>query len=133
MRHRVYGKKLGLDKDGRANLFKSLVRSLIINETIETTDSKAKAIKGLVDKLVNQAKSPNTRRLLHQFLVDKKLVEKLVKEIIPGLSKRTSGYTSIVKMGPRLGDNAMMVRMSLLVEKPIVEKGVKKIARPKVI
>ncbi|MDO8619343.1 MAG: 50S ribosomal protein L17 [Candidatus Daviesbacteria bacterium] len=142
MRHRVYGKKLGLDKDERQALFKSLVRSLFISESIETTEAKAKAIKGLVDKLINQAKSPATRKLVSQFLSDKKISEKLVKDLTPRLSNRISGYTSMIKMGRRMGDNSMVVKMSLLLEKPKAEmktqsvkikeeKGIKKVSRLK--
>ncbi len=111
----MYGKKLGRDKNQRTALFKNLVQSLIISESIETTESKAKAIKGLVDTLISQAKSKN-RALLSQFFTDKKIVEKLVTDLVPRLKERSSGYTSVVKLGKRLGDNALIVRMSLLLE-----------------
>lgn len=114
MRHRVYGRHLGRNKDERTSLFKNLVRSLIISEKIETTQAKAKAIKGLVDRLVNQAKSPATARLVKQFLVEKDIQEKLISEIAPRLSDRNSGYTSIVKIGRRQGDGASVVRMSFV-------------------
>ena len=114
MRHRVYGKHLGRNKNQRTALFKNLVRSLLLSETIETTETKAKAIKGLVDKIINQAKSKNTQRLVSQFLTDKKVLEKLIKDITPRVSDRISGYTSVVRLGRRLGDGGMMVRMSLL-------------------
>lgn len=100
----------------RTALFKNLVQSLIISEKIQTTEAKAKAIKGLVDKLINQAKSPTSRRLVSQFLVKKEVREKLIKDLVPKLKSRSSGYTSIVKLGRRLGDGAMMVQMRLLVE-----------------
>ena len=90
------------------------MRSLLLSETIETTETKAKAIKGLVDKIINQAKSKNTQRLVSQFLTDKKVLEKLIKDITPRVSDRVSGYTSVVRLGRRLGDGGMMVRMSLL-------------------
>ena len=118
MRHKIYGKHLGRSKNERKALFGSLIRSLILSEKIETTEAKAKAVKGLVDKIINQAKSPNTRRLLGQFLTDKAITEKLIKEIVPRLKDRHSGYTSLVKLGRRLGDNAMLVRMSILLEEP---------------
>ncbi len=114
MRHNVYGKHLSRDKNERTALFRSLVRSLILSEKIQTTETKAKAIKGLVDKIINQAKTPATRRLVSQFITDKKVSEKLVKEIVPKLSGRTSGYTTVVKLGRRLGDGAMIVQMSLV-------------------
>lgn len=114
MRHRVYGKHLGRTKNTRKALFKKLVESLILHQSIQTTESKAKAIKGLVDKLINQVKSPQTRYLVNQFLTRKETQVKLIKELVPYLKDRSSGYTSLVKMGRRLGDNAMIVKMNLL-------------------
>ncbi len=116
MKHNVYGKHLSRSTNARTQLFRNLVRSLILHESINTTEAKAKAIKGLVDKLVTQAKTPASRRLVSQFLVEKDIAEKLVKDIAPRLSGRKSGYTSIVKLDRRLGDGTMMVQMRLLVE-----------------
>lgn len=112
----MYGKHLGRSKNQRTALFKGLVQSLIQWEKIETTEAKAKAVKGLIDKLITQAKSENTRRLVYQFLVDKNTQEKLIKDIAPRLKNRTSGYTTITRLGRRLGDGAMMVKISLLTE-----------------
>lgn len=123
MRHSVYGKKLSRDKNQRTALFRALVSSLILSESIQTTEAKAKAIKGLVDKVINQAKSANTKHLVGQFFTQSKITNKL-NDLIPRLSNRTSGYTSIVRVGKRLGDGAMVVQMRLLVEepsKPVVE------------
>ncbi len=121
MRHREYGKHLGRDENQRTALFRSLVQALLVNENIQTTQAKAKAIKGLVDKLINQAKNPNTKRLVSQFLTDKKVVDKLISDIAPRFSDRNSGYTSIVKLGARQGDGAMLVRMSLVTEEKKVK------------
>lgn len=114
VRHRVYGRHLGRNKDERTSLFKSLVRSLVISEKIETTEAKAKAIKGLVDKLITQAKSKTTVRLVNQFLTGKDIQDKLMTDILPRLSDRTSGYTSLVKVGRRAGDGSSIVRMSFM-------------------
>ncbi len=114
MRHRVYGKHLSRDKNERTALFKNLVQSLILAEQIQTTQAKANAIRGLVDKLVNQAKTPQATKLFDQFSNQKKIGEKLIKEIAPRFSDRNSGYTSIVKLGKRLGDGAMLVKMSFV-------------------
>jgi large subunit ribosomal protein L17 len=116
VRHKVYGKHLGRNKNERTALFRNLVQALLLEEKIETTESKAKAIKGLVDKVINQAKTPTTRRLVSQFVQNKKAYEKLVNDLVPRLGNRVSGYTSIVRVGKRLGDNAMIVQMSLLAE-----------------
>lgn len=116
MRHRVYGKHLGRDKDQRTALFKSLVRSLILEESIKTTQPKAKAVKGLIDKIITQAKSETSKRLVSQFLTQKLVTDKLTKDILPRLKSRTSGYTSMVRIGPRVGDGAMMVKVSLILD-----------------
>lgn len=116
MRHNVYGKHLGRRNDERSALFKSLVRNLFLYESIETTEAKAKAIKGLVDRIITQAKFPATKRLVKQFLNEKQIEEKLFKEIVPKVQSRNSGYTATIKVGRRLGDGAMVVKMSLLVD-----------------
>lgn len=114
MRHRVYGTKLGRNKNERTALFKSLVQAILIHGTIETSESKAKAIKGLIDKVINLAKNKNTHRLLSAFLTQKDLEKRLITEIAPKLSDRTSGYTSTVRLDSRHGDNTGMVRMSII-------------------
>jgi large subunit ribosomal protein L17 len=121
VRHRVYGKHLGRSKDQRTALFKSLVRSLILEESIKTTEPKAKAVKGLVDKIITQAKSPTSKRMVSQFLVHKVVTDKLDQELLPRMQSRTSGYTSMVKLGARLGDGAMMVKLSLILEESRVK------------
>lgn len=114
MRHRVYGKKLGLNKDERETLFKSLAYSLFSYGTIETSQTKAKAIKGLVDKIINLAKDKTSRHLLQSYMSSKLLQDRLIKEISPKMQNRVSGYTSLTRMGKRSGDNTMMVKMSLI-------------------
>jgi len=135
VRHRVYGKHLGRSKDQRTALFKSLVRSLILEESIKTTQPKAKAIKGLVDKIITQAKSETSKRLVAQFLPHKSVLEKLNNILLPRLGSRTSGYTTVAKIGPRMGDGAMIVKMSLLLDaaKEPAGKKAKAIEEPKVI
>lgn len=114
MRHRVYGKHLGRNKDERDNLFRGLVQALLTHGTIQTSESRAKAIKGLVDKVITSAKDKNGQGKIQSFLTDKNLRERLIKEIIPKLGTRTSGYTTVVRMGTRVGDQTTMVRMSLI-------------------
>ena len=135
MRHNVYGSHLSRNKNQRTALFKSLVQSLIFSESIQTTEAKAKAIKGLVDKIINQAKSPSTRRLVQQFLIKKEAQDKLIKELLPRLEGRTSGYTSMVRMGIRQGDGATLMKVSLLlaeVKKEAKTVKAEKVEAPKV-
>lgn len=134
MRHSVYGKKLGRTKNERTALFKSLVQELVLHGTITTTESKAKAIKGLVDKIINLAKNKNTQRLLQVYFSNKLLQERLVKEIAPKLENRVSGYTSTMRMGVREGDRTVVVKMSIIGNENLkpLEKAVKKEATSKV-
>lgn len=135
MRHRVYGKHLGRSKDQRTALFKSLVRSLILEESIKTTEPKAKAIKGLVDKIITQAKSVTAKRMVAQFLVHKPVHDKLMNDLLPRMGSRTSGYTSLVKMGPRVGDGAMVVKLSLILDAAKESKTAKPVkeSKPEVV
>ncbi len=101
--------------------------------TIETSQTKAKAISGLVDKIINSAKSKNARGQLQTYFSSKVLQDRIIKEILPKLGSRTSGYTSLVKLGTRLGDQTMMVRMSLIGAeelKPLEKKEKVKEAKP---
>lgn len=121
MRHRVYGKHLNRDKNQRTSLFRGLVRSLILHESIETTQAKAKAIKGLVDKLITAGRkdTESSRRVVNTFITQQDISQKLLKNIAPRYTDRVSGYTQMVRLGNRQGDGAMMVRMSLIKdEKP---------------
>lgn len=119
MRHRVKGKKLGRDTGHRKALFKNLINALILKEQIKTTESKAQAVRGLVDKLVTRGKSGtlHARRLVGAFLSNKQAVNKLVDELGPRFKTRPGGFTRMVRLGRRRGDNAMMVRLEL-VERP---------------
>lgn len=114
MKHRVYGKHLSRNKDERDRLFKGLASELFLYGTIQTSLSKAKAIKGLIDRIINLAKKKEKQYLLQSFLEDIDLKKRLIKEIVPKMGSRNSGYTKLVRLGTRLGDQTMMVRMSLI-------------------
>lgn len=112
MKKNVFGRKFKRDKNERQALFKSLISSLILKERIQTTEAKAKAIKGDVDKIVTKVKKnkEEAKRLLGDLVVPHAL-EKLIKDIAPRFNTRTGGYTRIIRMGKRFGDDAMMVLM----------------------
>ncbi|MFC1727554.1 50S ribosomal protein L17 [Patescibacteria group bacterium] len=123
MRHRVAGKKLSRHRSHRKSLFKGLISSLVIYGEVKTTESKAKAVRPLVEKLITKGK-PGTlhaRRLIAAFLQDKKVVNKIVDELSPLFKDRPGGYTRIIRIGRRQGDDAMMVKLEL-VEKPVSSK-----------
>ena len=115
MRHRKAGRKLGRSRDQRRALFKNLINALIIHGRIETTEAKAKAVKGLVDKVITKAKQQtlHSRRLLLGFLGSQEVVKKAVDDLAPRFT-RVSGFTRIIKLGRRRGDNSPRVRMELV-------------------
>jgi large subunit ribosomal protein L17 len=107
MKKNVFGRKLKRDKNERTALFKSLISSLVLNEKIKTTESKAKAIKPEIDKLVTKAKQGgNSARNVLQKSLSRPALEKMIKEIGPRFTKRQGGYTRLIKLGKRFGDDA---------------------------
>jgi large subunit ribosomal protein L17 len=114
MKKRVYGKKLGRERDTRRALFRLLIAALVENAKIQTTEAKAKAIRPLVDKLVTLAKKGDQtsyRRVYSMLGNDKKTTKALFEKVAPMFKKRQSGFTRTVKLGRRKGDDAMQVRM----------------------
>lgn len=116
MRHLVKGKKLNRDTHHRQALFRNLIGSLIEHGSIETTEAKAKAIKGQVDKLITKAKTGtiHNRRQIAKNLPKRKLVNRLVDEIAPQTGKRTSGFTRIIRLGQQRGDASLKVRLEFV-------------------
>lgn len=122
MRHRVAGKKLGRTKNQRKALFRSLTNSLILHEKIVTTSAKAKAVKPMVEKLVTRAKtnSIHSRRLLIKELASENTARKMLEVIGPKFKERPGGYTKIVKLGSRTGDQAPLVSLMFVEEVSLV-------------
>lgn len=123
MKKHVFGRKLKRDINERKALFKGLMSSLVLHEKIETTEAKAKAIKGEIDKLVTNAKKDSmlARKLLSDKLSPEAL-EKMIKDIAPRFNKRQGGYTKIVRLGKRFGDDATMVLIEWAEPRPVLEK-----------
>jgi large subunit ribosomal protein L17 len=116
MYKRVFGKKLSRNTNTRKALFRSLIRSLVAYGKMETTKVKAKAIQGDVDKLFKLVRKDDlsARRLaLAKLANDKETVDKLFK-LKPMTTKRTSGFTRIINLPTRKGDNAPMARMEFV-------------------
>ena len=134
MRHRVGGRKFGLPSDQRRALLKGLVRSLFENDKIVTTETRAKDVKPIAEKLITTAKRNDihARRLVREY-VDSSVSEfginadngklarnpnyvvpRLFEVIAPRYKNRPGGYTRITKIGARRGDGAPMVLLELL-------------------
>ncbi len=114
MRKNVFGRQLKRDANERKALFKNLISLLILNERIKTTQEKAKAIKGEVDKIITKAKKGEPARRMLEIELLRKAVDKAIGDIGPRFANRKSGYSRIIKIGRRLSDNAEMVLMELV-------------------
>lgn len=120
MRHNYKGRKLGTDYSHTKAMKRSLVSALFLNDRIKTIESRAKEIRGDVDKIITWAKRGDlhSRRLAIAALGnDSELVREIFEKVEQGMfADRQGGYTRIIKLGPRKGDNAPMVIMELITE-----------------
>ena len=116
------GRRFGGSAAHQKAMFGNLVASLIAAEGIVTTEAKAKALRPIVEKCVTKAKkaaanpeiSVHNHRLVVALIRDKDMAHKLFDEIGPRYSDRPGGYTRILKLGPRNGDNADMARIEFV-------------------
>jgi len=137
MRHRKDGFKLGRLTQHRWAMFRNLLVGLFRHERIETTEAKAKAVRGLADHVVTLAKRENlhARRQVLSLVPDNEVVGRIFDTIAARFSDRQGGYTRIIKAGYRRGDAAPMVLLEL-VDRPETpadgdKKGEKKEKAPK--
>ena len=116
MRHRKKTVKLGRSQAHRDSLLANQVCSLIEHRRIKTTLAKAKATKPLAERMLTLGKKGDlhARRIAIAYLKHKDIVKKLFTEIAPRYTERPGGYTRILKLGPRQGDNAPMARCELV-------------------
>ncbi len=110
MRKNVFGRQLKRDSNERKALFKNLLSSLVLHESITTSHAKAKAIKPSADKLITYTKKGGLHayRMLEPEL-STEAVKKLLNTIAPRFTNRHGGYTRIIKVGNRLKDNSSEV------------------------
>ena len=134
MRHnKKKGLKLGTDASHTKAMKKSLAKALFENDRIKTTQTRAKALRSVVEPIITWAKKGDlhSRRLAIAKLGDKNLVAEIFDKAAQGMwADRNGGYTRIMKLGTRKGDNAEMVIIELVTE-PVVKKAPKKAAAPK--
>jgi large subunit ribosomal protein L17 len=124
VRHREKGRQLGRNTKHRWALYRSLVTSLLEHERIETTEAKAKEIRGFTDRMITLGKEgdlPARRRAL-SFLRSKAVVSKLFSDVAERFRERNGGYTRIIKTRRRIGDAAEMVAIELVVKGSGTEK-----------
>ncbi|MCC6414407.1 MAG: 50S ribosomal protein L17 [Opitutaceae bacterium] len=124
MRHKKHRASLGVTREHRAAMLSNLAASLITHDRIKTTETKAKALRPFVEKLITKAKRAaaktdakdalHLRRLAHADLRDEDALSLLFNEKVAQFAKRPGGYTRIYKLGARLGDSAEMALIELV-------------------
>jgi large subunit ribosomal protein L17 len=116
MRHVKRGRKLGRDAAHRKSMLATMAGQVIQHGRIKTTVPRAKEVRSVVDRLITVAKKDDlhSRRQAAAVLKDKSIVRRLFEDIAPDLDDRNSGYTRILKLGPRLGDGAEAVYLELV-------------------
>ncbi|NLP30530.1 MAG: 50S ribosomal protein L17 [Clostridiales bacterium] len=109
-------RKLGRPTAHRKLMLRNLVTDLLREGRIMTTDTRAKEARKLAEKMITLGKKGDlhARRQAMSFLFDEDVVKKLFDEIAPNYADRNGGYTRILKLGPRRGDNAEMVFLDLV-------------------
>lgn len=116
MRHHHGPRKLNRTTSHRLAMLRNMACSLIKHEAIRTTLPKAKELRRVVEPLITLAKEPTVanKRLAFNRLRDREVVVKLFNDVAPRFAARNGGYTRILKMGFRVGDNAPMAYMELV-------------------
>ncbi|RII25861.1 MAG: 50S ribosomal protein L17 [Geobacter sp.] len=128
MRHNNAGRRLGRTTSHRIAMFRNMVTSFLDHEKITTTDAKAKELRSIAEKMITLGKKGDLHamRQAAAYIRDKKVVTKLFATIAPRYKERSGGYTRIIKLGIRPGDNAPLSIIELVEE----ELKVKSEAKP---
>lgn len=116
MRHSRVINHLGRTSSHRKAMLANMATSLILHKRITTTTAKAKALRTYVEPLITKSKEDSThsRRVVFSYLKDKTAVAELFRDISPKIGERPGGYTRILKLGNRIGDNADMCILELV-------------------
>ena len=115
MKHSNKIKKFGRVKKQRNAMLQNLAASFILQEKTTSTETKIKTLRPLVEKMITTAKQDSVSRRRNLLsLLDKKAVSKLFSDIGPRFNQRPGGYTKIIKLPPRLSDNAKMATLRFI-------------------
>ena len=109
-------RKLGRNMGHRRAMLRNLVTSLLAKERIETTETRAKEVRSIAEKMITLGKRGDlhARRQALGYITTEAVVAKLFDDVAKRYEDRQGGYTRIVKIGPRLGDSAPMVYLELV-------------------
>lgn len=125
MRHGDKINNLGRTQSHRKALLNNLASQLIVHKRIVTTHAKAKSLRTFVEPLITKSKENTThqRRIVFSYLQDKEAVAELFDVVSPKIASRPGGYTRILKLGTRVGDNAELAMIELVDFNDIYGKG----------
>lgn len=117
-------KQMGMKKAHREHVIRNMATSLLLYESIVTTETKAKELKSYVEKIISKAKKNDlhARRQIGSVLFDQNATKKLFSELILRYGSRNSGFTRTYRLGTRVGDNATKIRVDLIDKKVFAEK-----------
>lgn len=109
-------RKLGLATDQRRAMLRSLVTSFLKHGRIETTETRAKETRSIAEKMITLAKRGDlhARRQVLSYVLEEEVVKTLFEEIAPKYAERNGGYTRIIKLAERRGDDALIVSLELV-------------------
>ena len=128
-------RKLGRDNKHRRSMLATMTKQVVMNEAITTTDTRAKEVRKFVEKMITYGKKGDlvARRKALAFLHnDTEVVDKIFNDLAKRYENRNGGYTQILKVAERRGDNSLMVILKLVEEaKPVEEKKTTKKATKK--
>lgn len=118
MRHNKIGRRLGRTPTHRVHMMRNMVTSLLEHEKVTTTITRAKELRRDVERVITMAKTDDlhSRRQVLKVVHDRKIVAKLFEIIAPRYQDRPGGYTRIIRLNPRVGDNAPMSIIELVEE-----------------
>lgn len=117
MRHQKKQLKLNRQRDHRAALIRNLATSIILFENVKTTTARAAAVVPVVEDLITKAKNKDTKeaiRQINEIVLDENACRKLLEVLKDRYKSREGGYTRVVKVGTRPGDNANVVQIQLI-------------------
>ncbi len=135
MRHNKIGRRLGRTPSHRVHMMRNMVTSFLEHEKLTTTITRAKELRRDVERVITMAKTDDlhSRRQVLKVVHDRKIVSKLFETIAPRYQDRPGGYTRIIRLNPRVGDNAPMSIIELVEEEftPKQKKATAKIEESK--
>ena len=116
MRHKLSNNKLSRPSSQRKALLRNLVSDVIMHGRIKTTKAKAKEARPILEKMINLSKTKdfNSIRKVSEFITDKSVVDHLFENVSDKFNERNGGYSRIIPMGNRLGDNAEIAILELV-------------------